>query len=230
MDDLSAAVLREDPHSAAHGKAELAAKIAAAGPRGRPKRVVLRYLLAPAEILGTDRVEGLRVNRTELFRAPNGTLQARSTDVVQEIGCGMVIRSIGYRGVAVAGVPFDESRGGVPNIGGRVLAAPGSSESLAGVYVVGWAKRGATGFIGTNKHCAKETVDALLDDYVAGRLSTPANDASGLAELIAARNPAALSYADWRIIDAHECGQAVHQRRPRVKLVDVQQMLDVVRD
>jgi ferredoxin/flavodoxin---NADP+ reductase len=110
----------------------------------------------------------------------------------------------------------------------RACWAPDSSEALTSVYVVGWAKRGPSGFIGTNKHCAQETVDALLNDYVEKRLPTPAGGAEDLSGLIAGRQPAALSYADWRVIDAHECEQAVHQRRPRVKLVDVQQMIDLV--
>jgi ferredoxin--NADP+ reductase len=228
LDELSAVEVRRDPYSAAHAKAEMAAQIAATTPQGRGKRIIFRYLMAPAEIVGADRVQGVRAHRTELFRSSSGLLHARPTDVSNEIACGMVIRSIGYRGVPVNGVPFDGASGRIPNVGGRAVSSADSGQPLTGVYVVGWAKRGPTGFIGTNKHCALETVDAILDDYLERRLAAPARSAGQLGELLAARKLPVLSYADWRHIDAYECEQAVHQRRPRVKLVDVQQMLDVV--
>ncbi|MBB1026455.1 4Fe-4S ferredoxin, partial [Dietzia sp. DQ11-38-2] len=88
------------------------------------------------------------------------------------LDAGLVLRSVGYRGVPVPGVPFDPATGTIPHRGGRVLDRPGGSE-VPGSYVVGWIKRGPRGFIGSNKTCARETVDALLADANAGRLPRP---------------------------------------------------------
>ncbi|MHA6624885.1 FAD-dependent oxidoreductase [Pseudonocardia sichuanensis] len=119
-----------------------------ASPPDRPRRLVLRFHSAPVAVAGPDRVSGLRVT------GPGGEV---------EIPAGLVVRAVGHRGTPLPGLPFDDATGTVPNAGGRVAGMPGS-------YVVGWVKRGSTGGIGANRACAAETVGALLDDAVAGRL------------------------------------------------------------
>ena len=107
-------------------------------------------------------------------------LSADSEDVVRSVPtgdvdvveAGLVLTSIGYRGVALPGVPFDDRAGIIPNNGGRVLEEVGGS-TATGTYVTGWIKRGPSGFIGTNKSCAQETVGHLVDDFNAGRLTDP---------------------------------------------------------
>ena len=136
------------------------------------KRITLRYLLSPTRILGTDRVTGIEFERMDLTADGDGLVRSTATGEIDTLDAGLVLTSIGYRGVALPGVPFDERAGVIPNTGGRVLTEAGGSTAL-GTYVTGWIKRGPSGFIGTNKSCAQETVGNLVDDFNAGRLSDP---------------------------------------------------------
>lgn len=129
----------------------------------------------------------------------------------------MVLTSIGYRGKPIRDLPFDETAAIVPNDGGRVAGTPG-------VYVAGWIKRGPTGFIGTNKSCAAETVHNLVADYNAGLLPDPSERPSALDKLIRARQPAVVDVAGWKAIDAAEIARGGPDR-PRDKFTDVADML-----
>ncbi|WP_291082643.1 FAD-dependent oxidoreductase [Dietzia sp. UBA5065] len=145
------------------------AEVAARPPRAGSPRIVLRFQTAPVEILGDERVEGLRVARTEPTAGEGGGRAAVIPGSEEVLSAGLVVRSVGYRGVPVPGVPFDPVTATIPHRAGRVLDRPGGDE-VPGAYVVGWIKRGPRGFIGSNKTCARETVDALLADADAGRL------------------------------------------------------------
>lgn len=188
--------------------------------------MTLRYLGSPVEVLGTDSVHGLRLARNELITSPGGHLESAPTGKVEELDCGLVLRSAGYRGEPVQGVPFDEARALIPNQGGRVID-PAESTPVVGVYTTGWIKRGPSGVIGTNKKCAQETVSGLLEDHDAGRLTTPEHDTESLQSLIHRRQPRALDYPDWRAIDLHEQASATGTLRPRVKLIDIEEMLAI---
>ena len=146
---------------------EVLREFASREPTGKPRRIVLRFLVSPVAILGEDQVEGVEIVQNELV-AEGERISARATDQRETIPAGIVFRSVGYRGVALPGLPFDEARGTLLNDGGRVLDESG--EPLAGVYCAGWIKRGPTGVIGTNKKDATETVKLLLEDAAAGRL------------------------------------------------------------
>ncbi len=143
-------------------------------PSGRKRRIVLRFLVSPVEILGSNRVEGVKISRNRLVRAPHGELRAEATGETETLPAGLIFRSVGYKGVAIPGVPFDQRAGVIPNVEGRVLVAPGAMEMLAGVYAVGWIKRGPSGVIGTNKPDSAETVDLLLEDVASGALKPKA--------------------------------------------------------
>jgi ferredoxin--NADP+ reductase len=182
------------------------------GPAGKQKRIVLRFLASPVEIVGDRHVEGVRVVHNELDQ----TLRARPTDRSEVIEAGLVLRSIGYRGSPIDGVPFDERAATVANEGGRVSP---------GVYAAGWIKRGPSGVIGTNKKCANETVRALLDDAAHGRLPAPPAGADALAELLRDRVPDRVEYGGWQRIDARERDRGAAQNRPRVKLVRRDELL-----
>jgi ferredoxin--NADP+ reductase len=131
-----------------------------------------------------------------------------------------VFRAIGYRGTPLAEVPFDEERGLIANEGGRVRR---------GEYVVGWAKRGPSGVIGTNKKDANETVDRLLEDLAAGRLLDPAPISDAAIEaFVRDRQPRLVDYEGWVQIDRHERGLGEPAGRPRVKLTRVEELLDVI--
>ncbi|WP_190813257.1 FAD-dependent oxidoreductase [Saccharopolyspora pogona] len=223
LDPVSAAAL--SPHDIGVFKTEVLAELARQ-PSGRgDKRVELRFLTSPVEILGDDRVRGIRVVRNALADS-SGRLVAQPTGDVTELNCGLVLRSIGYRGRPLPGLPFDADKGTLPNNRGRVVD-PATGDPLAGVYAAGWIKRGPSGVIGTNKKCAEDTVQALLDDYEAGRLKSPEHDAEALRTLLTERRPEALDYAAWESIDRHEKKTAKPQRRPRVKLTSSTDLLAV---
>jgi ferredoxin--NADP+ reductase len=193
------------------------------------RRVVLRFLLSPTELsAGEDgRVAAVEFVRNELVAA-DGALRARPTDRHETIPAGLVFRAIGYRGIALPGVPFDDRRGVIPNEAGRITDAA-SGGRLAGEYVVGWIKRGPSGVIGTNKKDAQETVDAILADLAedGGSLNPHTPDAEAVEELLRERQPALVTYAGWSEIDRHERSLGERSGRPRVKLTQIDEMLRI---
>ena len=148
------------------------------------------------------------------------------TDEVQTIEAGLVLTSIGYHGKAIKDLPFDDKAGVVPNDGGRVTHSD-SDQPVDGAYVAGWIKRGPTGFIGTNKSCALQTVQRLVDDYNAGTLRNPIGKPSALDKLVRERQSDVVDAAGWRAIDAAEVARGESSDRPRNKFTSVTEMLDV---
>jgi ferredoxin--NADP+ reductase len=189
----------------------------AAAPQGRKKRIVLRFGVSPVEILGTDRVEGVRIVHNELVE-DEGRVSARPTGETEVIEAQLVIRSVGYTGSPLPGVPFDDGRGTIHNHCGRVTHV-GTEDALPGVYTAGWVKRGPSGVIGTNKKCAQETVDLLLEDLQAGKLPAPTSTPNQLLDALEERGVEVVDYAGWELIDAHEKSLGEPNGRPRVKLV-----------
>ncbi|MCT1351953.1 MULTISPECIES: FAD-dependent oxidoreductase [Gordonia] len=217
-----------DTESSVKAKISLARRVAADGDTGAAKRLVLRYLSSPTEISGTDHVESISITRNELQLTESGGVVAVPTDVTDAIETTLVLRAVGYRGVPVPGVPFDDARGVISNVEGRVVTLHGG-EPVQGVYATGWVKRGPSGVIGTNKKCAADTVDLLLQDYVAEALADPPQDADSFAELLAERAPEVVDFAGWTLIDKAEKAAGKPRKRPRVKFVDVDSMRAVVR-
>jgi ferredoxin--NADP+ reductase len=196
---------------------------------GAPRRIVLRFLLSPVEIVGEagGGVAGMRAVRNELVAGPEGALRAQATQEQETIATGIVLRAVGYRGKALPGVPFDERRGVICNEGGRVREPEGGA-ARRGEYAVGWIKRGPSGVIGTNKKDAQETVDAILADLAQGALPAPANpDPQAIEELLLLRRPDLVSYEGWSEIDRHERSLGEPHGRPRVKLTRIEEMLRV---
>ncbi|WP_081639864.1 FAD-dependent oxidoreductase [Actinomadura flavalba] len=148
---------------------------------GTRRRIVLRYLLTPERVTDT----GVAFVQNELVDEA-GVARAVPTDRTEHIEAGLVLSSIGYKGRPVADLPFDDATGTVPHDSGRVID-PGLGTAVPATYVTGWIKRGPTGFIGTNKTCARETVHTLVDDYNIGRLPTPSTDPEVLERLIRSR-------------------------------------------
>ncbi len=191
----------------------------------RPQRVVLRFLRSPVALLGEGRVEAVRVAVNRIQASADGNLQAVPTGVEEEIACGLVVRSIGYRGVEVPGIPFDARRGLIRNLGGRVIDH--EDAPLTGEYVVGWIKRGPSGVIGTNKKDAADTVARLLEDKDAGRLGSP--ELEPTEDWIAERVPRAVTWSGWASIDQHETSRGQQLGRPRVKVVRTDELHEVAR-
>jgi ferredoxin--NADP+ reductase len=185
-------------------KLEVLSKLGdASAPATRP-RIRLAYQLTPNRVVGEGRADGVEFTAT-------------GTDEVRQLSAGLVLSSIGYRGKPIRGLPFDESGAVVPNDGGRVIGAPGS-------YVAGWIKRGPTGFIGTNKSCAAQTVHNLVADYNDGLLTDPAGKPAALDKLVRIRQPAMVDAEGWKAIDAAEIARGGDER-PRDKLTTVADML-----
>jgi ferredoxin--NADP+ reductase len=203
---------------------EILADFAGRAPTGKPRTLRLRFLASPVAIHGTDRVESVEIVRNRL-ESRDGRVVAVATDERETIPCGLVFRSVGYRGVAIPDVPFDEARGTIRNDGGRVLDADG--RVVPGVYCAGWIKRGPTGIIGTNKKDAVESVGLLLEDVRSGRV---AHDDDATAEAVDAlldeRGVRRVVYAGWQAIDRRERGLGEPLGRPRVKLVTWDELLE----
>jgi ferredoxin/flavodoxin---NADP+ reductase len=208
---------------------EILQDFAAREPTGKSKRVILRFLVSPVEIRGDGRVEQLELVRNELEHGSDGGIRAQATSEHETLDVGLVFRSIGYRGIPLEGVPFDEWKGTIPNEEGRVVD-PHEQRTLPGVYVAGWIKRGPSGVIGTNKRDAQETVEHLLEDAREDRLPAaerPARDA--IEELLAERQPDFVEYSGWELIDAAEKAAGEPHGRPRVKLTRVAEMLEAAK-
>jgi ferredoxin/flavodoxin---NADP+ reductase len=202
---------------------EYAARVreyAAREPAGKPRRLVMRFLGSPLRILGDERVEAIEIVRNELVSA-NGRIVARPTAETETIPCGIVLRSVGYKGVELPGVPFDEGAGTMPNAAGRV-------QDVERTYCAGWIKRGPSGVIGTNKKDATETIEALLTDARAGRL-TRARNSPLLDDLLSERGVDFVSYDGWQAIDAAERSAGEPLGRPRVKLHTWEKLLQTGR-
>jgi ferredoxin/flavodoxin---NADP+ reductase len=189
---------------------EVLREFAAREPTGKPKRLFLRFFQSPVALEGDGRVESVELVRNTL----DEQLRAVPTEERETLPAGIVFRSVGYRGVELPGLPFDERTGTVPNDRGRV--APG-------VYVTGWIKRGPSGVIGTNKKDATETVEVLLEDLRDGpRKDRPAGE---IEALLAERGVRFVLYPGWTSIDELERAAGEKLGRPRVKLVTWDELL-----
>jgi ferredoxin/flavodoxin---NADP+ reductase len=219
---------------------EILRSYAAREPSGRPKQIVLRFLVSPVSFTADEhgRLGAVELVRNELLPAAGG-LRAQPTDERETLTAGLAFRAIGYRGIRLPDVSFDERSGVIPNEGGRVLD-PETGTPLPGEYVVGWIKRGPSGVIGTNKRDAQETVDAILADlatlfngdgpptHPSGLTHLPSEpDAGAIEALLSVRQPRLVPYAGWEAIDRHERLLGEQAGRPRVKLTQIEEMLRI---
>jgi ferredoxin/flavodoxin---NADP+ reductase len=193
---------------------------------GRQRQLIIRFMVSPVEIVADQagKVAAIRIVRNETYLCDDGTVRSRPTGHQEILPVQMVFRSVGYRGVALAGVPYDPAIGVIPNAKGRVLDANG--DPIAGMYAVGWIKRGPSGVIGTNKIDARETVACMVADAAAGRCFDPADPRPGaIAALIGARQPQVVAYEHWRALDDIELDRGAAAGRPRVKFTEIAEML-----
>ena len=211
--DLVVRDLAEASDPLTRNKLEILSKLGdASTPVTRP-RIRLAYRLTPNRVVGDGRAEGVEFTAT-------------GADEVGRLSAGLVLTSIGYRGKPIRGLPFDESAAVVPNDGGRVVE-PSTGTPVRGSYVAGWIKRGPTGFIGTNKSCAAETVHSLVADYNRGLLADPEDGRAkpaALDKLVRSRQPAVVDADGWKAIDAAEIARG-GEDRPRDKFTVIADML-----
>jgi ferredoxin--NADP+ reductase len=184
---------------------------AAREPSGKPLVIRFLFFRSPVAIHGESRVESIELVRNRL-EEQDGRLVAVPSDDHETLECGLVFRSVGYRGVGLPEVPFDDARGTIRNDGGRVTGA-------ARTYCAGWIKRGPTGIIGTNKKDATDTVARLLEDVEAGRVThDSAATPDAVEALLEDRGVRAVVYSSWASIDELERAAGEKLGRPRVKL------------
>jgi ferredoxin--NADP+ reductase len=225
LDESSAQTLVGD--KMATRNLELLRSYAARAEQNQPRRISMRFLTSPVELIGEQgKLVALRIERNRLV-TDSGGLRAKGTGEFETIPAGLVFRSVGYRGVPLHGVPFDEATFTIPNVNGRVFSN-GGGEVLPGMYAVGWAKRGPSGVIGTNKADAAATVVGMLEDLpeLAGAYEQHRSPDAAEA-LVRTRKPDYVSHAGWKKINAYETANGQAQGRPRVKLTTVAEMLAI---
>ncbi len=227
LDDVSRAALEASDDRATRKKVAILQGYAAGKPAGKSRRLTIRFLVSPVELIGNaaDQVVGMRLVKNVLQATAAGTSSPRATDRFEELSVGLVFRSIGYRGAALPGVPFNERWGVILNEKGRVVD-PETKQPVVGEYCSGWIKRGPTGVIGTNKPDSMETVSCMLEDLARGSILHPSEpQSSKMEELVREHQPKYLSFADWLRLDEIEVENGRAQGRPRDKFTRVEDML-----
>jgi ferredoxin--NADP+ reductase len=227
LDELSRAELERNQDKSGMKKVEILQSYAQRPPATKNKRLIIRFLVSPVEIIGDSEgnVSTLRLVKNELYATDAGSIASRATEQFEDLPVGMVFRSVGYRGVPLPDVPFNERWGVILNQKGRVLD-PTTQQPLAGEYTAGWIKRGPSGVIGTNKPDAVETVECMLEDVAAGKTLSPAHpDSASLEQFVRERQPNYVSFEDWLKLDAVELTKGQQQGRPRVKFTSIEDML-----
>jgi len=187
------------------------------------RRCHFHFLKGPVELAGSGRVERIVLALNRLEGEANNQW-AETTSETEEFACGLVFRSIGYRGIAMPGVPFDDRKGLFPNLNGHILK---DDNPVPGLYTAGWIKRGPTGIIGTNRACAVETVSTLLNE-VDNLGSTEKTGFTGLQSLLSDREIRSIDYGDWQKIETVEVERGNAKGKPREKFTRVEEMLAVL--
>lgn len=189
-------------------------------PRPGHRRIVFRFCTSPVAINGAGCVEEIVLGRNELLEH-DGRVVARDTGERETLPMNLVVRAVGYHGVPVPGLPFDDSRGTIPHTGGKVIGRTND-------YVTGWIKRGPSGVIGTNKSDSQDTVENLWEDLTGEPQGEVGADyADELAAWLAERQPLVVTDDHWQQIDAHERSTGEPHGRPRVKVVSVADLLRI---
>ena len=222
LDELTAQHLSKNPDRSIEKKLEMLNEYANTK-KTNNKSLTIRFLLSPLEILSDDNgnVKGLKLVKNKLFKSDDGSLRAKATDEYEILDVDMVFRSIGYHGIPLPSIPFNENWGIIPNRNGRITDLEGNSP-LTGLYVTGWIKRGPTGVIGTNKTDSAETVSLMVEDIQNNNTFQPDSPGSDKIEsLIKKRNPEYIDYEDWLKIDQEETKRGKKEGKPRVKFTKI---------
>ena len=223
LDPLSAAEIAQD--TAAQKNLEILREYAHRPLSGKKRRVHFTFLSSPVEILddGQGNVGAVRIERNVLAASDSGYLNAVGTGETYTLPTGMILRSVGYKGSPLPGLPYDNRSGVIPNREGRIIN-PQAGTPRPGEYVVGWAKRGPTGIIGTNKPDAVDTVDRMWEDVTTlPHAARP--EPAAVEQFLRERDVRYVTLADWKVIDALEVAAGTTQNRPRVKMTRIADML-----
>ena len=225
-DSLTLGELERKPDRAAQTKIELIKKASERVP-SKSKKIIIRFLVSPVEIIAgeNNRVKSVKVVRNRLYKSDDGSLRPKPTDETEEIPTDLVFRSVGYRGIPLQGVPFDDDLGVIPNQKGRILDKTGGSP-ISGLYNTGWIKRGPTGVIGTNKIDSGETIGCMIEDIERENTLRPEfTSPESIKELLEEKH---ISYDEWLRVDSFEKKEGEKQGRPRVKVTRLEEILRVL--
>jgi ferredoxin/flavodoxin---NADP+ reductase len=223
LDPVSRAYLDVHHDSIVEKNVEVLQHYAEQPSQGKARKIIMRFLVSPVELIGTDHVEAIKIVKNQLVQNEDGSIRPRATGEYETIPVGLVFRSIGYSGVALPGVVFDERSGTIPNQDGRIVEA---QQPVIGEYVVGWIKRGPSGVIGTNRPDAQETVNLMLEDAVKDVVLNPSLPArESLEALLHERKPDLVTFADWQILDQIEQARGSDSGRVRLKFSRITDML-----
>ena len=225
--ELNEASVKElqDPRNAPKKKNyEILKEFASRGSGSKRKKFFFHFLKSPAALIGQKKLAKIVLEKNTLSGGPNQQ-KANGSGVKEELPCGIFFRSIGYRGVPIAGIPFDEKSGVISNEGGRVVKG---GEILKGLYTAGWIKRGPMGVIGTNKADSEETVKHLWED-IAQLPPCPQPDDALFGKFLQEKKICFVSFSDWKKIDAAEIERGKPLGKPREKFVTKEEMLGVLK-
>ena len=207
---------------------EILKQMSAMAASGKKRKVHFLFLASPLEISGDGKVEKIRMVRNQLVKKEDGSLRPQATDKIVEEDAGLVFRSIGYHGKPLADLPFDQKSGTIPNEFGQVKDPENGNLLRNREYVAGWIKRGPSGVIGTNKQDAVETVHRMLETFLKEKIESGKNVSNpDIVSLLEKRKVEFVSFADWKLLDAHEIEAGQKQGRPRVKLTSTAEMLEI---
>jgi ferredoxin--NADP+ reductase len=228
LDEYSAESLADDKIAAKN--VEILRSYAARTAQTGERTIQMRFLVSPVEIIGANgHVTAVKIEHNRLVLDENGGLRAKGTGAFETIDAGMILRSVGYRGVPLPGVPFDEASYTITNIAGRVVHSA-SGDPIIGEYTVGWAKRGPSGVIGTNKPDAVSTVAAMIEDLATlPAIADENRDPSKVEALLKQRKPDYVTYNSWKALDSFETARGAEQGRPRVKVTRVSEMIEIIK-
>lgn len=228
IDSASAAAVETNREAAQNLEALYA--YATRAERTASRRIVLRFLASPKEIIADQgKLAAVVIERNTLVPSAGATLQAHGTGDRETIQAGLVVRAVGYRSTPIEQVPFDDARQTLSNTAGRITH-PDTGEPIPGEYAVGWAKRGPTGLIGNNKPDAVATVGAMMADLPALQgIADDRRDPDQVEGLLRGRGCALVTYPDWQKLDHYERAQGELQGRPRVKVTTIPEMMGIIR-
>ena len=209
-------------------KLKILRAFAARQPRADAKRLHLRFLVSPTEVIADaeGKVAGLLLAKNRLEARPDGTIAARGTGEIELLEVGMVLPAIGYAAERIAGVPYDEKARIIANDDGRVVD-PASRAVVANEYVVGWARSGPQGLIGEHKRASARVVEHMVAD-AAGLAPRELPERDAIVSLLRGRGVQPVSFSDWKRLDDAEVARGARRGAPRDKIVDVEAMLAVL--
>jgi len=227
LDEISKAALAAgEGGTKAKGNVEILREQSKKAPAGKPKKLILRFLLSPVELIGKDgKVAAIKLEKNKLV----GNIEAPKAIGIEEfeqMESGLVFRSIGYKGVPLPGLPYDEKKGTIPNVAGRITA-PNASTPMPGFYAVGWAKRGPSGVIGTNKPDSIETVNQIFEDADNRRTNSP-TESRDVAEILKEKKVRVVTYPDWKKLDQAEIDRGKSAGKIREKFYTIPNMLAAI--